>query len=85
MEVNVTMSIEDIGRQLRHFDWLVAQPDKGEDFDMLSFLSNLGLIEISYPDSEGYPYVKKNQYYNEIIKAYTVRKAVEKMVAANIL
>lgn len=85
MEANITMTISEIERALSNFDCGGFQPYNGEDHVMLKFLENLSLIEVTYFDPEGYPYVKKNKYYYQIIEAYAVKRAVEKMTAANIL
>jgi hypothetical protein len=85
MEKTFTMSISEIERVMNHFDCSGFQQYTGEDHVMLKFLENLYLIEVTYPDPEGYPFVKKNPYYYDIISAYTVKRAVEKMTAANIL
>ena len=85
MEANITMTISESESALFKFDCGGFQPYNGEDHVMLKFLESLYLIEITYFDPEGCPYVKKSRYYYEIIEAYAVKRAVEKMTAANIL
>jgi hypothetical protein len=84
METTFTMSLNQIEKELNRFDWVVAQPYEGGDYQMLKFLESLDLIEISYRTTDGAPYVKKNPHHTEIIRTYRVRRAVEKMVIAGV-
>ena len=85
MEANITMTISEIERALFDFNGSFTQPYNGEDYEMLKFLESLSLIKVTYPGSDGQPYVTKSKYCYEIIQAYAVKRGVEKMTAANIL